>query len=266
MRINLTMRTLLTLSLALALPACVVPKIVGDNNADTEDDTDGDGDTTTPGDEETSKGTTSQGPDTTTDAPDLTTGEPGTTTEEENTTSTTPVDCDGLDVGTCEALPECMPVYGSAEEFPGCLPGQEFLGCLPQMPCDSVILTVCMEGSDFAYRLTDGCIPDGFVPCEGDGSQCGSGQACEDLGEQACLDAGCTQIFGAPHVDQEGTLCADYDAQEFLGCLPPDTNCPPSIPVVCVAGFDEPAWDVPSGCSNIPNFDECEDQVVPACE
>jgi hypothetical protein len=269
MRINLTMRTLLTLSLALALPACVVPKIVGDNNAETDEDDDGDGSESTDSasDADTGKGTTTQGdPDVTTDAPDATTGEPGSTTEEENTTSKTPVDCEDLTVDECESLPECMPAFGAAEEFPGCLPGLQYLGCLPQMACDSVILTVCEEITGNAFRLTDGCIPEGFAPCEGAGSQCGSGQACEDLGEQACADAGCTQVFGAPHVDQEGTICADYDAQEFLGCLPPDTTCPPFIPVVCPAGMDAPAWDVPSGCANLPNFDQCEDQVVPACE
>lgn len=263
------MRTLGFFTLTLALSACVVPKIVADNpEADTgkdteEPDTDP-GVSEGPGDEETGKPVTS--------APDATTGDVSTTAATADTGSpfdmgTPPLaDCEDLTVEACEANPGCMPVFGEAQEFGGCTPGQQYLGCLPQMSCDSVILTVCDAESGAPFLLSDGCIPAGFVPCDDGGEPCAGQDECAGLGPDECVDAGCTPVAGAPHVVVDGVTCADYGVHEFLGCLPPDTTCPPFVPVVCKEGEDQPAWDSPSGCVP-PGFTSCDPpESVPACE
>ncbi len=257
------MRTLLLLTLALS--SCVTPKVLGGNpEADTGKDTDTDTDT------DATLGATSE-PDATTGGPDATTGEISTTVDTADTGSKfdmmtpTPGDCEAASPDECEANPDCMPVFGEPEELEGCTPGPQYLGCLPQMPCDTVLLTVCDDETNAAFHLSNGCIPSGFTACEGTGVLCGGGtETCEGLDEAGCEEAGCTSIFGAPHVVQDGIACADYDAFEFLGCLPPDTACPPVVAILCPAGQDEPAWDVPSGC-NVPGFDSCSEQSVPAC-
>jgi len=249
------MRTLLLLTLALS--SCVTPKVLGGNpEADTGKDTDTDTDTDT--DPDATLGATSE--------PDATsTGGPDSTTTTDGSTTATPADCEAASPDECEANSECMAVFGEPEEFEGCTPGPNYLGCLPQMPCDAALFTVCDDETNEAYHLSNGCIPSGFTQCEGTGVLCGGGtDTCEGLDEKGCADAGCTSISGAPHVVQDGIACADYDAFEFLGCLPPDTACPPVIAILCPAGQQEPAWDVPSGC-NLPGFDSCSEMTVPAC-
>lgn len=258
------MRTLLLLTLALPLTGCVVPKIVGDNPEATGKDEDDGGDATEtdgPADSDAESGS----PDTkATSEPDATGGAPDDTTSGAADTGQDG-ECAGLTAEACAANPACMPVLGESELSDDCKPGPQFLGCLPVMPCDSVILTVCDEETDEPFRLTDGCIPPGYVQCEGNGLPCGGGMGCEALGEADCEQNGCTVVVGAPHVEVDGEVCADYGAFEFLGCLPADTTCPPVIGIVCPEGQDAPAWDVPSGC-NVAGFESCEEQLVPACE
>jgi hypothetical protein len=259
------MRTLLLLTLALA--SCVTPKVLGGTpEADTGKDTDTDTDTdaTTSGTttfDVTLSGATTSGA-TTSDF--STTADTADTGPKFDMMAPMPGDCEAASLDECEANPACMTVFGEPEEFEGCTPGPQYLGCLPQLPCDTALLTVCDDETNEPFRLSNGCFPPGFSPCEGTGVPCGGADTCEGLDEQGCASAGCTSIFGAPHVVQDDIMCADYDALEFLGCLPADTACPPSVPVLCPAGQDEPAWDVPSGCL-LPGFDLCDEQLVPAC-
>jgi hypothetical protein len=260
------MRTLLLL--ALVLPACVVPKLVGPNpEADTGKDTDTDGASESGADTSaTSEPGVTSAPDATT-GPDATTDDPATTTLASTSSPfdmAGPFDCAAPTAEDCEAMPECMPVFGEAEGFSGCTPGLNYLGCIPEQPCDAVLLTVCAEETDESFRLTDGCVPPGFASCPGLGTLCGD-ESCAGLGADECAAKGCTPIDGAPHVVENDVTCADYDAFEFLGCLPPGTSCPPQIAILCPVGQTEPVWDVPSGCF-LPGFETCEDQFVPACE
>jgi hypothetical protein len=261
----MTTRTLLSLALVLPLTGCVVPKIVGDNpELDTGKEEDDVGDTA----EEETLGATSQ-PDATSDI--------GTSTGDVSTTDPTaetgpkfdmmppdPGDCAAATLEACEANPDCMPVLGQSELSDTCKPDPQFLGCLPQQPCDAVLLTVCDEETDESFRLSSGCIPEGFAVCEGNGLPCGGGMQCEGLGQADCATFGCTEVLGAPHVTVNDEVCADYEALEFLACLPPETSCPPVIQILCPTGQDAPTWDVPSGCKPA-GFEDCGG-VVPACE
>jgi len=255
------MRTLLLLTLALPLTGCVVPKIVGDNpEADTGKDSDTAEDT---GDDAT-LGATSQ-PDATSEAStSAPADDTGSKFDMMPPPDVDPGDCEAPTLEACEANPACMPVLGESELFDDCKPDPQYLGCLPQMPCDAVLLTVCDEETNESFRLTNGCIPPGFAVCEGNGLPCGGGMQCEGLGEIDCAANGCTSIFGAPHVTVNDEVCADYEALEFLACLPPNTSCPPQIEILCPTGQDSPTWDVPSGCKPA-GFESCE-QPVPACE
>ena len=262
---TMNMRTLLSLTLLFPLTGCVVPKIVGDNpEVDTGKDEDDDGDTV----EEETLGATSQpdastGGDTSTG--DISTSDPGDDTGSKfDMQPPDPGDCAALTLAACEATPECMPIFGESELFDDCKPDPQFLGCLPQQPCDTVLLTVCDVETNESFRLSSGCIPAGFAACEGNGLPCGGGMECEGLGEADCATFGCTEILGAPHVTVNDAVCADYEKLEFLACLPPETSCPPVIQILCPTGEDAPTWDVPSGCKPA-GFEACEG-VVPACE
>lgn len=171
--------------------------------------------------------------------------------------------CDALGPEQCKEDPACMPVIGQSEDFPGCMPGPQFLGCIDAIGCDDVLLTVCKDGTKESYRLPSGCFPPGFTPCDGLGKQCGGEAQCELLGEDACKAQGCTPITGAPHIVKDGGMCADWNNLEFIGCLGPDVACPPFVPTLCPIGMKEPAWDVPSGC--IPaGLEECG-VLLPEC-
>lgn len=196
----------------------------------------------------TATGDTSGGPDT-----DPGTGETGLADG-----------CDALGPDQCADDPDCMPVIGQPEDFEGCMPGQQFLGCIDNIGCDDVLLTVCKDGTKESYRLPNGCFPPGFTPCDGLGTQCGGAAQCELLDEDACKAEGCTPVTGAPHIVKNGGMCADFDNLEFLGCLGPDVACPPFVPTLCPVGKKEPTWDVPSGC--IPaGFEECG-MMLPECK
>lgn len=171
--------------------------------------------------------------------------------------------CDSLGPEQCKEDPACMPVIGQPEDFLGCMPGQQFLGCIDNIGCDDVLLTVCKDGTKESYRLPSGCFPPGFTPCDGLGSTCGGEAQCEVLDEDACKAQGCTPITGAPHIVKNGGMCADFDNLEFLGCLGPDIACPPFVPTLCPVGKKEPAWDVPSGCTPV-GFEECG-MLLPEC-
>lgn len=247
------MRTLLLLSLALS--ACVTPKILGPNP-----DEEG-GKDTEPGDESSADDTSDTDLTTAPDATDSTSDDPGASVTGD---SPTPAECDADTPEACEATPGCMTVFGAPEAFPGCSTEPQYLGCLPELPCDSILLTVCDDETDESYVLPDGCVPPGFSACPGRGTPCGE-DGCAGLGPDECAAKGCTVINGAPHVVEKDATCADYDALEFLGCLPPETSCPPQVLILCPVGQVEPTWDVPSGCF-VPGLEECGDAFVPACE
>jgi hypothetical protein len=192
------------------------------------------------------------------------TGDTGDTGTDSATEETGLADgCDALGPEQCKEDPACMPVIGQSEDFPGCMPGPQFLGCIDAIGCDDVLLTVCKDGTKESYRLPSGCFPPGFTPCDGLGKQCGGEAQCELLGEDACKAQGCTPITGAPHIVKDGGMCADWNNLEFIGCLGPDVACPPFVPTLCPIGMKEPAWDVPSGC--IPaGLEECG-VLLPEC-
>ena len=193
----------------------------------------------------------------------------GTGTGETGATATTgPGDgCEALQTeAQCEQDPDCMAVVGQAFDFPGCMPGQTFIACMPMMMCDSNVLDICQEepGQE-VYRVPDGCVPPGFFPCTpGDFPLCGDSE-CEGLPEQGCLAApDCTAILGAPHMEKDGEVCVDFGMQEFLACMQGDVACPPSIASVCPGGQPDMVFDTPSGCIP-PGFMPC-DMPAPACQ
>lgn len=185
----------------------------------------------------------------TTDDPPPTTGPESTTIPDPITTAeptTGPTDeCEVLEQRACSG--GCMPVFGRAYQFEGCVPGEVFLGCIPVSACDDVLLDVCAVDSDAAFQLGSGCVPPGFRPCAPGGLLCDAG-ACESLGEAECAPAGCTPISGAPHLVMGDEVCVDFDQQVFLGCLGGGIACRPSVPTVCPEGQPDTAFDVPAGC------------------
>lgn len=68
-----------------------------------------------------------------------------------------PGDCGAATLEACEANPDCMPIFGESELSDDCKPDPQFLGCLPQQPCDTVLLTVCDEETNESFRLSNGC-------------------------------------------------------------------------------------------------------------
>jgi len=187
------------------------------------------------------------------------TGEPGTTGLGDG--------CEAFQTqAQCEQDPDCMAVVGQAFDFPGCMPGQTFIACMPAMPCDAVILDICQDDpGQEVYRLTDGCVPPGFFSCNpGDFPLCGDA-GCEQLPEQGCFAApNCTALTGAPHMEKDGEICVDFAAQEFLACVEGDLACPPVIATVCPEGQPEMVFDSPSGCIP-PGFVPC-DMPAPECQ
>jgi hypothetical protein len=253
-------RFFVVLPLALTLSACVLGTKVGDlpgESTGETPDTDGassgagaTGNTGTSGEPaSTSNGGTSGAVSTSNGDTGSTGGEPGM--------------CEGLDEAGCAATPTCRAVHGSAFDFEGCATGPQFLGCISDlMPCDLALTTVCREGTDEVYLNTDGCMPDGFAPCQTELALCGS---CEALSEEECLaePQECQGLYGAPHVEQQGAECVDFKQQVFLACAANGGACPPFVPTVCPKGETAPQFDVPSGC--IPfGFETCEGGA-PAC-
>ncbi len=248
---------LFTVTTALALSACELPTKVGDlkgdesTGADTGDDSTADPPVTT-GDE---TGSTTK--------PDATTAEPGETTGINAETTDTPSDCAGLDASQCAEQAGCMAANGTVYEDGACNVEPEFLGCLPEMPCDAVILTICRDGTDEVYQLFNGCVPAGFTPCEVDVVPCPDD--CAGLDEASCAEfEGCQPVHGNPHVTENGMACVDVDTSGYLGCRTDGGACPPFIPTVCGDGKPEEPFDVPSGCIP-PGWSECEGAGTPAC-
>ncbi|MCY1061777.1 hypothetical protein [Nannocystis sp. SCPEA4] len=183
----------------------------------------------------------------------------------ESSDTETPVACDGLDQATCEAVGVCVTHFGVAYDFPGCPSGQVYLGCSDPQDCDEAEHPFCKDGTDEVYQLPSGCHPSGFTLCEAPGiAFC---ETCEALTEAECLEEpeGCQPIYGAPHVEVEGEVCADYENKEFLRCIANGGACPPFVPVVCEVGNTDKRWDSPSGC--VPaGFEECATpEFVPGC-
>lgn len=241
---------------ALALAACELPTKLGDlpdevgTSSTTESPDDTEGASTAATAETAGTSAASTGPDDTTTAATST------------STSGQPPACEGLDEAACAQDPGCQTHYGDAYDFESC-PGEHvYLGCSPAEPCDLVLLTICRDGTDEVYLSDNGCVAPGFSVCDSGGLDlCG---ACETLDEGACLAEGdfCEPIYGAPHVEKEGLICADFAHQVFLVCMLLDGQCPPSIPTVCPVGMPDQAFDVPSGCV-APGFELCQDAVSP---
>jgi hypothetical protein len=228
------------------------------------DPTTGDAPSTGSGSNSESAETTqpSSGSDTGTDAGT----EPDTDPSTDPSTTGLGDGCASLVQGECEADPDCVAVVGQPEDFAGCMPGKQYLGCIESASCDQAETTVCKDGSDEVYKIPNGCIPEGFSMCDGTGKPCeGGGVVCEGLGEDACKAEECAAILGAPHIMKDGGICADYVNQEFLACVGNDVACPPVVQILCPAGQMEPVWDVPSGC--IPDgFETCAADLVPECK
>lgn len=87
---------------------------------------------------------------------------------------------------------------------------------------------------------------------------------CEQLPEQACrANPECTPLLGAPHIEQDGEICADYGMQKFLACARGDAPCPPVVISVCPEGQPDMVFDTPGGC--LPSgFNTC-DMTAPDC-
>lgn len=235
-------------ALLLVLPAC---QIVGDPK-DPGGDSDSDASTVEP--DTTATGTASE--TTTTD---------GTTTEAQPTTGSTTegLACADLDELACSATPGCRAVLGTPYEFPGCTPNLAFLGCIVQTDCAATPTIACRPDSLEIYLLDDTCIPPGLEPCTTMVTLCG--EDCLGVNEAECaIDPNCTAHFGAPHVEQDMMLCADFDAPQFLACDKLQPPCPPAVVTVCPLDQPALAFDVASGCTP-PGFEPCMDGPLPEC-
>lgn len=177
-----------------------------------------------------------------------------------------PVACDGLDEETCATADGCVSYYGVAYDYPGCPSGQVYLGCSDPQDCDEAEHAFCKDGTDEVYHLPSGCHPAGYTVC--DAPTDAFCESCEALDEAACLGEaeGCQPIYGAPHVEVDGDVCADYENKEFLRCIANGGACPPFVPVVCEIGDTDKRWDSPSGCVPL-GFEECATpEFVPGCQ
>lgn len=88
---------------------------------------------------------------------------------------------------------------------------------------------------------------------------------CESLDEPTCLaEPACTAHHGAPHVMQNGTVCADFKNPQFLACGAAGPPCPPAVITVCPIGQPITAFDVASGCVP-PGYEVCMDGPVAEC-
>ena len=256
------------LPLLLALAACELPTKLGNLTA-TDSTGDDAGTTAVETDGDTSAGTTGATSEATTEAWQTATTmfDPSETTAvPETTDGPTPIDCLELGEQDCAASPGCMAYYGSAYEFPGCASGLQFLGCSDEIVCEHDKHTFCREGTGEAYEVLETtCEPPGFVQCEPPGlAFCDS---CGTLDEAGCLaePSECQPIYGAPHIETNGDVCADYTDMKFLICQANGGACPPFIPVVCDPDEPDQAYDSPSGC--IPaGWSECGEMGVPGCD
>ncbi|MBZ5715894.1 hypothetical protein [Nannocystis pusilla] len=252
----------------ITLTACPLPTKLGnlsDSDATTLEETTATPATATDG--ETTDGTTLEPELTSTTKfdPSETTAIGTASATSASSDTETPVACEGLDQATCEAV-DCVSHFGTAFDFPGCPSGQVYLGCSEPQDCDEAEHPFCKDGTDEVYLLPSGCHPSGFSLCEAPGiALC---DTCEALTEAECLEepAGCQPIYGAPHVEVEGEVCADYENKEFLRCIANGGACPPFVPVVCEVGDTDKRWDSPSGC--VPaGFEECATpEFVPGCQ
>lgn len=248
---------------ALALTACELPTKLGDltepETSSTTEQPDGTDGASTAATAETAGSTSTSGPDDTT-----TSSSSSSSTSTTSTTSTTgaPPACEGLDEAACAQDPGCQTHHGVAYDFESCPSGHVYLGCSPAEPCDLVLTTICRDGTDEVYLNDNGCIPPGFSVCDSGGLDfCGG---CEALDEAACLAGGdfCEPIHGAPHIQKDGLVCADFANQVFLVCVLMDGQCPPFIPTVCPVGMPDQAFDIPSGCIP-PGYEQCQDAAPP---
>lgn len=75
--------------------------------------------------------------------------------------------------------------------------------------------------------------------------------ACEGLNEAACAAAlDCLPYFGAPHVVQDGAVCADFVHEQYLECLGPGgVICNTAPDVVCPIGQPALKFTVLENCS-----------------
>lgn len=261
-----------SLASLLALAACELPTKLGNLSDSATSEASATASTTN--DSAASDGTT--GTSDTTESPlSATTGEPSTSGVEPSSVATTmfepstginePADCDGLSEGACIASGGCIAYYGTAYDFPGCSEEPTYLGCSGAQDCDNAETTLCKDGTDEIYKLSDACYIFGFTECEPEGFVPFCGQ-CEALDETECLaePTDCQPIYGAPHVDVGGETCADYDNKQFLRCIANGGACPPFIPVICPIGQPDEIFDSPSGC--IPGgFTECGEAGTPSC-
>lgn len=274
----------LTTAALLTLAACQLPTKLGElptTEATTMDSGDvGEPTTMDPGDvdEPTTGGITSGVGETApttgeatggVDGPETTTGgatDPGDgETASSGQAETGAIDCAALTESECGAQAGCAPAFGVALEFPGCPEGQVYLGCDAALPCDTVLTTVCRDGSDEAYKLPNSCVPPGFSACQNLLSVCGT--PCVDLDQESCeATAVCRAIFGNPHVDDgEGGTCVDDEDSVYLACDLFTGACPPVVHTVCPMGQPNVHFDVPSGCFP-PFFLSCPAQSdQPAC-
>ncbi|MCY1011033.1 hypothetical protein OV079_36800 [Nannocystis pusilla] len=227
------------------------------------------GDPKDPGNDSASDSTTVEPDTTSTTTTAATTESTGTSegslTEALPTTAATtegPV-CDGLDELTCGSTSGCRPILGTPFEFPGCSPLPAYLGCIVQTDCGLMPTTACRPDSLEVYLLEDTCIPPDLEPCTTMLTLCG--EACLGFDEETCAaDPNCTAQFGAPHVEQDMMLCADFDAQQFLACDKLQPPCPPAVVTVCPTGQPDVGFDVASGCVP-PGFEPCMDGPLPEC-
>lgn len=248
--------TLLTSTLCV-LPACELPSKLGDLPDDQSSTTDGTGgktsdDTTTATDGEPQTGSTGvPEPSTTTTTDPMTTGVPGL--------------CDGLDEQACLADADCATYYGTAYDFDGCAPGQNYLGCGPILECDQAFTTVCRSGADEVYLVPTACHPAGFEHCDKPGlDPCGGD--CSQLDESACAVESdfCNPIYGNKHVEQDGETCVEQTLT-YLACISMDGACPPFIPTVCSTEDPTEKYDIPSGCI-LPDFEQCDPEDAQLCK
>jgi hypothetical protein len=259
--------TLLTSTLSV-LTACELPSKLGDLPDDQS----------TTGTSDATGGKTSDQTTTATDGEPQTTstGDPQTTGEPEPSTTTTgPItgaestgqgsDCDGLDESSCLAAFGCDAYYGTAYDFEGCMPGQNYLGCGPILDCDQAFTTVCRDGTDEVYLVPTSCHPAGFSQCD-EFVEGPCGGDCGALDESACAVENdfCNPIYGNKHVEQDGEICVEQSLT-YIACISMDGVCPPVVPTVCSTMDPAEKYDIPSGCI-VPGFEQCDPEGAQPCQ
>lgn len=261
--------TLLTSSTLCVLTACELPSKLGDlpDDQSTAGTSDGTGGKTS---DETTSATGE--PQTTSTGDPQTTGDPETSTTTTTDPMTTGSDstgvpgaCEGLDEQACLAAFGCDAYYGTAYDFEGCTPGQNYLGCGPIVDCDQAFTTVCRDGTDEVYVVPTSCHPAGFSHCDKPGlDPCGGD--CSALDESACAVESdfCNPIYGLKHIEQDGEICVEQ-TPTYLACISMDGVCPPNIPTLCSTMDPAEKYDIPSGCL-VPGFEQCDPEGAQACQ